>query len=134
MHGFALFRLRCFWVPATGPTMAMASADARALRSVDRALGTSTVEHYLVLFQGEPRRHQPDQATHTPRYVVDAAALPALEVVVMPLARSLVAHGLACERHRADAALVCQLLQRAVHGRNAERRCLAGGQFERLLG
>ena len=87
-----------------------------------------------MLFQGEPRRHQPDQATHTPRYVVDAAALPALEVVVMPLARSLVAHGLACERHRADAALVCQLLQRAVHGRNAERRCLAGGQLERLLG
>jgi len=87
-----------------------------------------------VLLQGEARRHQPAQTTHTSCYVVDAAALPALEVVVMPLTRSLVAHWLACERHRADAALVCQLLQRAVDGRNAERRCLTGGQLEHLLG
>ena len=77
-------------------TMAVSSAAADVLRRIDRALGTSAIEDHLVLFQGKPRRHQPDQTTYTPRYVVDAAALPALEVVVMPLARSLVAHGLAC--------------------------------------
>lgn len=59
-----------------------------------------------MLLEREARRHQTAQTAHAAGHVVDAAAPPALEVMVVPLACRLVAHRLAGQRHGADAAFV----------------------------
>ena len=86
-----------------------------------------------MFLQGKARRAQPTKVAHAPFHVVDAAALPALEVVVMPLTSRLVAPGLPRQGYWADAAIFGELLQRAVHGRDAERGRLIAGQRVRFL-
>jgi hypothetical protein len=59
-----------------------------------------------MILEREAVRHQAAQRADTPNHVVDATALPALEVVVVDLPCGLVSHRLAGQGHWADAALI----------------------------
>jgi hypothetical protein len=86
-----------------------------------------------VVFHGEALRRQAREVARAGVHIEDALTLPALEVVVMGVARGLEARVLARQVHGAQLALLHQPLEVAVDGGDAQARHLLLCRLQHLL-